>query len=37
MEWNAYGRLPIGSQMWDCVRKAVVDSGGPSDIGCGGR
>lgn len=35
-EWEAYGRLPIGSQMWDCVRSAMVDSGGPSNIGCGG-
>ncbi|KAF2468348.1 uncharacterized protein BDR25DRAFT_344341 [Lindgomyces ingoldianus] len=36
VEWEAYGRLPIGAQQWNCVRQAVVDSGGPSDIGCGG-
>jgi hypothetical protein len=36
MEWNAYGRIPIGAQQWDCVRKAVVAAGGPADIGCGG-
>lgn len=37
IEWEAYGRIPIGAQQWDCVRQAVVDSGGPSDIGCGGK
>jgi hypothetical protein len=36
MEWNAYGRLPVGAQQWDCVRRAMVDSGSQGDIGCGG-
>lgn len=36
-EWNAYGRIPIGAQQWDCVRRAMVDSGSQGDIGCGGR
>ncbi|KAF2036697.1 hypothetical protein EK21DRAFT_106011 [Setomelanomma holmii] len=36
-EWRAYGRIPIGAQQWDCVRQAVVNAGGPSDIGCGGK
>lgn len=34
MEWEAYGRLPIGGQMGGCVRQAIVDSGGPSDVEC---
>lgn len=37
VEWDAYGRLPIGSQMWGCVRQAMIDAGGPSDMGCGGK
>jgi hypothetical protein len=37
IEWEAYGRMPIGAQQWDCVRQVVVDSGGPSDIGCEGK
>jgi hypothetical protein len=37
MEWKATGRLPIGAQQWNCVRKAVVDSGGPSDVVCHGK
>ncbi|KAF1817297.1 hypothetical protein P152DRAFT_14723 [Eremomyces bilateralis CBS 781.70] len=37
LEWYAYGHLPVGAQQWNCVRQAVVDSGGPPDIGCGGK
>jgi hypothetical protein len=37
LEWDAYGTLPIGAQQWNCVRQAVVDSGGAPDIGCGGK
>lgn len=34
MEWEAYGRLPIGGRMWGCVRQAIVDSGGPGEVEC---
>lgn len=33
-EWDAYGTLPIGRQ-WNCVRQAIVDSGGAPDVVCG--
>lgn len=36
MEWKAKGKLPVGAHQWDCVRQAVVDSGGPPNLGCGG-
>lgn len=34
MEWEAYGRLSIWGRMWECVRQAIVDSGGPGDVEC---
>lgn len=37
IEWDAYGTLPIGAQQWNCVRQAIVDSGGAPDVGCGGK
>ncbi|KAH8727070.1 hypothetical protein GQ44DRAFT_758170 [Phaeosphaeriaceae sp. PMI808] len=37
LEWDAFATLPIGHQQWNCVRQAVVDSGGAADIGCGGK
>lgn len=36
-EWRAYGRLPVGAQQWIRVKQAVIDSGGPGDIVCGGK
>ncbi|KAE9983375.1 hypothetical protein EG328_010012 [Venturia inaequalis] len=34
MEWEAYGRLPVWMGTWNCVAKAVVDSGGRADVEC---
>ncbi|KAF2734646.1 hypothetical protein EJ04DRAFT_602331 [Polyplosphaeria fusca] len=36
-EWEAYGRLPIGSQQWGCVRDAMQGAGHEGSLKCGGH
>ncbi|KAF2108566.1 hypothetical protein BDV96DRAFT_587435 [Lophiotrema nucula] len=36
IEWDATGSLPLGSQMWGCVRWAMIQAGAPESLGCGG-
>ncbi|KAL9622245.1 MAG: hypothetical protein Q9160_003428 [Pyrenula sp. 1 TL-2023] len=36
-EWHAYGRLPIGPQMWSCVGDAIQASGHPTAGSCAGQ